>query len=99
MIDSFRTSLNSAREAQRISRRDLLRRGIGLGGLAFLDLLRRDLPEFGSAQDSIGVHFAPRAKRVIWLFMAGAPSQFELFGPKVQLHKAFSHRWILFKTT
>ena len=30
-------------------------------------------------------HFAPRAKRVIYLFMAGAPSQLDLFDPKPKL--------------
>lgn len=32
-------------------------------------------------------HFAPRAKRVIFLHMAGAPSQLELFDYKPELHK------------
>ena len=32
-------------------------------------------------------HFAPRARRVIYLFMAGAPSQLELFDYKPQLAK------------
>ena len=32
-------------------------------------------------------HFAPRAKHVIYLHMAGAPSQFELFDYKPELHK------------
>jgi hypothetical protein len=32
-------------------------------------------------------HFAPRAKRVIFLHMAGAPSQFELFDHKPELQK------------
>ena len=31
--------------------------------------------------------FAPRAKRVIYLFMAGAPSQIDLFDPKPALTK------------
>ena len=78
------------RELQRISRRALLRRGLGLGSLAFLDLVRRD--HSGSrllraGQDPVGPHFAPKAKRVIWLFMAGAPSQFELFEPKATLQR------------
>jgi len=30
-------------------------------------------------------HFAPKAKRVIFLHMAGAPSQFEMFQPKPEL--------------
>lgn len=32
-------------------------------------------------------HFAPKAKRVIFLHMAGAPSQLELFDYKSELHK------------
>src|SRR5204863_8407697 len=32
-------------------------------------------------------HFAPRAKSVIYLFMAGAPSQLELFDHKPDLQK------------
>lgn len=34
-------------------------------------------------------HFAPKAKRVIFLFMAGAPSQLDLFDYKPDLHKLF----------
>ena len=30
-------------------------------------------------------HFGPRAKRVIWLFMHGGPSQVDLFDPKPEL--------------
>jgi hypothetical protein len=33
------------------------------------------------------LHFAPQAKRVIFLFMAGGPSQLELFDEKPTLHK------------
>lgn len=32
-------------------------------------------------------HFAPKAKRIIYLHMAGAPSQLELFDYKPELHK------------
>ena len=32
-------------------------------------------------------HFAPKAKRVIYLFMAGAPSQLDLFDPKPKLQQ------------
>ena len=38
-------------------------------------------------QGAVGLHHAPRAKRVVWLFMAGAPSQFELYEPKPILQK------------
>jgi hypothetical protein len=30
-------------------------------------------------------HFAPRAKRIIYLFMQGGPSQMDLFDPKSSL--------------
>ena len=33
------------------------------------------------------LHFKPRAKRVIFLFMAGGPSQLELFDPKPKLQE------------
>ena len=32
-------------------------------------------------------HFAPKAKRVIWLFMIGGASQMETFDPKPALNK------------
>jgi hypothetical protein len=35
----------------------------------------------------LGTHFAPKAKRVIFLFMAGAPSQLDLFEDKPVLRK------------
>ena len=38
----------------------------------------------------LGQHHAPRAKRVIFLFMAGAPSQLDLFDYKPDLHKQFN---------
>jgi hypothetical protein len=34
-------------------------------------------------------HFAPKAKRIIYLFQSGAPSQIELFDPKPVLRKMF----------
>ena len=56
---------------------------MGLGSLALADLFTRD----GFAQEApYRLPFA-KAKRVIWLFMAGAPSQFELFEPKETLQR------------
>ncbi len=37
-----------------------------------------------------GLHFPAKAKRVIFLFMAGAPSQLDLFDYKPDLHKQFN---------
>ena len=67
-----------------IARREFLRRGtMGLGALALGDLFRQDRP----LQDPGYLLPVQRAKRVIWLFMAGAPSQFELFEPKEALQR------------
>ena len=57
--------------------------GIGLGSMALGGLLGGTAHGAGSA-----THFPARAKRVIYLFMAGAPSQLELFDHKPKL-KAF----------
>ena len=66
-------------------RRELLKLGgLGLGTLALHQLLARD--GLGRGIED-GLHHAARAKRVIHLFMAGAPSQFELFEPKQVLQK------------
>ncbi len=46
------------------------------------------LNENGAAQTGDSVpHFAPKAKRVIYLFQSGAPSQLDLFDPKPGLEK------------
>jgi hypothetical protein len=66
--------------------------GVGLGALALASLLA---DEGHAAVDPVDLknplaprptHFPPRAKRVIFLFMAGGPSQLELFDfkPKLQ---------------
>ena len=76
------------------TRRQLFRDcGVGLGKLALASLLVQDsmVPSRGSALAAAtanlarGFHHAPRAKRVIYLFMAGAPSQLELFDYKPKL--------------
>lgn len=57
--------------------------GLGLGSIALQSL-------FGSkavAQAVKKPHFAPKAKRVIYLFQAGAPSQLDLFDYKPSLEK------------
>jgi hypothetical protein len=63
--------------------------GFGIGSLALTSLLDERL--FAAAAPDParpgGPHFAPRAKRVIYLFMAGAPSQIDLFDPKPKLRQ------------
>jgi len=73
-------------------RRFLLNSGMGLGTAALASLICR--PVAGNSMmperaHRVGPHFAPRAKRVIFLFMAGAPSQIDLFDRKPDLQKLF----------
>jgi Protein of unknown function (DUF1501) len=64
-----------------LTRRTLLRRsGTGLGAVALASLLSRR----GVAADGVR-RFVPRAKRVIYLYMAGGPSHLELFDFKPRL--------------
>ncbi|MBX7074330.1 MAG: DUF1501 domain-containing protein [Pirellulales bacterium] len=63
--------------------------GMGLGALALGSLLG-DQSRAATAADAAIVsapHHAPKAKNVIYLFMAGAPSHLELFDYKPQLEK------------
>jgi hypothetical protein len=63
--------------------------GVGVGSMALANLLAEDSVSAGSAIASSGpqCHFPAKAKRVIYLFMAGGPSQLELFEKKPQLQK------------
>src|SRR5271170_1386455 len=72
------------------SRRQLLRRaGAGFGSLALTAILadeaRAALPAPPLAPRM--PHFPPRARRVIFLFMPGGPSQVDTFDPKPRLDK------------
>ncbi|MBK6391382.1 MAG: DUF1501 domain-containing protein [Saprospiraceae bacterium] len=87
------------RDLIRHTRRNFLRESfLGLGGIAFGAALtgcksKNDAIHNLSSYDSIhplaprAPHFAPRAKAVIYLHMAGAPSQLELFDYKPELKK------------
>ena len=69
-----------------LSRRDLLSRSaMGFGSLALLDLLQRET--FAANSRVAGPHFAPRAKRVIFLFMHGGPSHVDTFDYKPLLQR------------
>ena len=67
-------------------RQSLARIGMGLGGIALADMIA---PRAAVAAGDLlgGAHFPPRAKRVIYLFQSGAPSQLDLFDYKPQLIK------------
>jgi hypothetical protein len=78
-----------------ISRRHFLSRvSLGIGGIALGSLLTplQTLARprvFDSLMDGIPLapHFTPKAKRVIYLFQSGGPSQMELFDYKPMLNK------------
>ncbi len=61
--------------------------GVGLGAIGLASLLSDDLPARGAIEPAAdkAPHFAPKARRVIYLFMAGGPSQIELFDHKPKL--------------
>lgn len=73
-------------------RKFLSRLSLGLGSVALGSLLIPDLLSGGSGADEMGFppgipHFAPKAKRVIYLFQNGAPSQLESFDYKPMLRQ------------
>lgn len=72
-------------------RRFLSRMSLGLGSIALGSLLMPDLLTGGGMDEDDFVagipHFAPKAKRVIYLFQNGAPSQLELFDYKPKLRE------------
>src|SRR5580693_3994593 len=77
-----------------LTRRHFLRNcGVGLGKIALAGLLA---DAFSPAAQALGAvnplalkppHFPAKAKRVIHLFMGGAPSQLDLFDYKPELAK------------
>jgi hypothetical protein len=74
------------RLSPRANRREFLRTAAnGIGAWALSDLLTAD--GFAAGGKVIAPHFAPTAKSVIYLFMEGGPSQYELFDPKPGLEK------------
>jgi hypothetical protein len=78
--------------ANNFSRRAFLRRSAGgIGAAALASLLNPESLFAGAGPTVPGMmkttHFAPTAKRVIYLCQSGAPSQMELFDPKPNLDK------------
>jgi hypothetical protein len=68
-----------------VSRRNLLKgTAWSLGAAALSNLLSAE-----SGGVLAAPHFAPRARRVIWLFMSGAPSQIDMWDHKPRLSEMF----------
>src|SRR6476660_9699398 len=59
--------------------------GFGIGSLALASVTNQRL--FAQALAAKAPHFAPKAKSIIFLFMAGGPSQLDLFDSKPTLRK------------
>jgi hypothetical protein len=75
--------MSHAQHALALTRRHFFKAcGVGVGKMALASLLAA---ESQAANPPRPPHFAPRARRVIHLFMAGAPSQLDLFDYKPQL--------------
>ncbi|MFK8110674.1 MAG: DUF1501 domain-containing protein [Rubripirellula sp.] len=58
----------------------LAQAGMGMGAIAFNQMLAAE--SMGATNALSALHHAPKAKRVIFLFQAGAPSQIDLFDHK-----------------
>ncbi|MCH6198363.1 DUF1501 domain-containing protein [Aquiflexum sp. LQ15W] len=82
--EQFEYGLNENR------RKFLSKVSLGLGSVALGSLLIPDLFKSKSGEDALMEalpHFAPKAKRVIYLFQNGAPSQLETFDYKPLLNQ------------
>lgn len=81
---------------QETRRQFIGRNAAGIGTAALASLLNPGLfaetsDESGKSSTGVlpGFHHAPKAKRIIYLFMSGAPSQLDMWDYKPELHKMF----------
>lgn len=80
-----------SRHPSGLSRREFLSRaGHGLGAIALAHLAKAQ--SIGNSGRPGAAHHAPRAKRCIFLFMVGGPSQMDLFDPKPVLNRLHGRR-------
>ena len=101
MNEPKKTSMIDETLLRQITRRHFFQNcGVGVGSMALGSLLMNDMAGNGatsaasarehSAESPMAPrppHFSPRAKNVIFLFMAGGPSQLDLFTDKPMLRK------------
>lgn len=76
------------------SRRHFLgRSATGIGATALASLLGSESNAASTSPEDLGVlgkpHFAPKAKRIIYLFMSGAPSQLDMYDYKPKMNELF----------
>jgi hypothetical protein len=78
-------------QLQFLTRRHFFKRcQLGLGGIALASMLNEDTRAATREENPLAVrppHFAPRAKRVIYLHMTGSPPHLDLFDYKPELVK------------
>ncbi|HMJ88700.1 MAG TPA: DUF1501 domain-containing protein [Candidatus Acidoferrum sp.] len=88
-MNPFLHELNQQSLLASTRRQFLGRTAFGIGGLALASLLNDNAFALeGAPANSMAPktpHFAPKAKRAIYIHMAGSPSQLELFDPKPKL--------------
>jgi hypothetical protein len=88
---AFDEKLRAGRRKLETRRHFFREAGFGIGSLALLSLMdERLFAAPGQDAHPLAVkppHFAPKAKHVIFLFMAGAPSQVDLLDPKPKLRQ------------
>lgn len=89
MLREFTHMADGLFRATKMNRRQMLRRtGAGFGSLALAALLADETRTATPAANPLASrepHFKARAKRVIFLFMPGGPSQVDTFDPKPRL--------------
>lgn len=92
-MDSQPTKLATSIVHQITRRHFFSQCGVGLGAISLANLLSEPNSNAAAPDGTIDPlqpkppHFAPRAKRVIFLFMAGGPSQLEMFDYKPKLQE------------
>ena len=86
-----RQNMNPIHEHVRaVTRRHFFNRSaLGLGTAALASLLPERSLRAATAGTSGVPHFAPKAKRAIYLFMAGAPCQMDMFDYKPKVTEMF----------
>jgi len=83
MLDVERSMFNVQ---DRLNRRIFLKNSsAAIGATALGSLLQQDAS--AASPKRVFPNFAPKAKRIIYLFQSGAPSQLDLFDPKPQMEK------------
>lgn len=83
---SYKQSSSSYSPSSTERRRFLQGTAAGLGSLALNGLLPPGAHALADKLPGLP-HFAPKAKRIVWLHMAGGPSQLDLFDPKPTLNR------------